>query len=278
MSYNSTTPTFWLPQWILSDPPQMSDFNNAFSEIDDFAGGVTPPSNPNLLINSWFKYAVNQRGNTSFSSANSYTVDRWMLESGTAAYTQGTGMTLTNARITQYLEGLNGLIGEEFTLSAKLGGQIISVSGTLYSQGQITGNGLTISNTETGYITASVYGSGLLEWVKLEIGSKATQYSPLPIAAEYSRCMRYYQKLQVRQGAYVYASNAALYRITFTPMRVTPTPSGVVNICNNNGGSVVDTTTPTGYGGIDWYEMRYVVSFDTYLSIDNLALDAEIYE
>ena len=37
MSYNSTTPNFGLPQWILSDPPQMTDFNTAFSSIDSEA-------------------------------------------------------------------------------------------------------------------------------------------------------------------------------------------------------------------------------------------------
>ena len=37
MSYNSTTPNFGLPQWILSDPPQMTDFNTAFSNIDSEA-------------------------------------------------------------------------------------------------------------------------------------------------------------------------------------------------------------------------------------------------
>lgn len=37
MSYNSQTPNLGLPQWILSDPPQMSDFNGAFSKVDEFA-------------------------------------------------------------------------------------------------------------------------------------------------------------------------------------------------------------------------------------------------
>ena len=44
MSYNSQTPNLGLPQWILSDPPQMSDFNAAFSDIDNFAGRTTPVS------------------------------------------------------------------------------------------------------------------------------------------------------------------------------------------------------------------------------------------
>lgn len=38
MSYNSSTPNLHLPQWILSDPPQMSDFNDAFNSIDDAYG------------------------------------------------------------------------------------------------------------------------------------------------------------------------------------------------------------------------------------------------
>lgn len=40
MSYNSQTPNLGLPQWILSNPPQMSDFNTAFSLVDNFAGEV----------------------------------------------------------------------------------------------------------------------------------------------------------------------------------------------------------------------------------------------
>ncbi|WP_412648774.1 hypothetical protein [Hydrogeniiclostridium mannosilyticum] len=38
MSSNSKTPNLSLPQWVLSDPPQMTDFNNAFLSIDNFAG------------------------------------------------------------------------------------------------------------------------------------------------------------------------------------------------------------------------------------------------
>lgn len=44
MSYTSQTPNLGLPQWILSEPPQMSDFNGAFSSIDQFAGQKGNPS------------------------------------------------------------------------------------------------------------------------------------------------------------------------------------------------------------------------------------------
>ena len=36
MSYQSTTPNLGLPQWVLSDGPQMSDFNGAFQDIGQF--------------------------------------------------------------------------------------------------------------------------------------------------------------------------------------------------------------------------------------------------
>lgn len=44
MSYASQTPNLGLPQWILSEPPQMTDFNTAFSNIDQFAGQKGQPN------------------------------------------------------------------------------------------------------------------------------------------------------------------------------------------------------------------------------------------
>ncbi len=41
MSYQSTTPNFDLPQWVYTDPPQMNDFNTAFSKIDGKAAPIT---------------------------------------------------------------------------------------------------------------------------------------------------------------------------------------------------------------------------------------------
>lgn len=38
MSYHATTANLELPQWILSDAPQMADWNAALAKIDTFAG------------------------------------------------------------------------------------------------------------------------------------------------------------------------------------------------------------------------------------------------
>lgn len=45
MSYQSTTPKFDLPQWVYTDPPQMNDFNTAFSNIDSKAQPQTAARN-----------------------------------------------------------------------------------------------------------------------------------------------------------------------------------------------------------------------------------------
>lgn len=52
MSYNSTTPHLQLPQWILSDPPQMTDFNIAFGRIDDIADYIYPVGSIYLSTNN----------------------------------------------------------------------------------------------------------------------------------------------------------------------------------------------------------------------------------
>lgn len=52
MSYNSTTPHLQLPQWILSDPPQMADFNIAFGRIDDIADYIYPVGSIYLSTNN----------------------------------------------------------------------------------------------------------------------------------------------------------------------------------------------------------------------------------
>ena len=266
----------------------MRQIGNAVIDAEKFGGNTAEefantisemivPSNPNLLINGWLKYAVNRRGNTTFTQANEYMIDRWMLISGSAAYSEGTGLTLANAKITQYVEGLNELVGSEFTLSAKFNGQIISVSGTLHAQGQITDNGLTIAHTSSGYIAASIYGSGVLEWVKLELGNKATQYSPNTYASELAQCIRYYQELDIRQTAYVFGARA-YYRIHFSEMRAIPIVTGTIEVMDMRGGNLLLTTTPQGGASKNSYEFFYDEPLETYVSCHKLMLDAEIYE
>lgn len=56
-----------------------ASFNNRISEINT---GFSYVSNPNLLDNWYFANPVNQRGQTEYTGAWSYTIDRWQLGDG----------------------------------------------------------------------------------------------------------------------------------------------------------------------------------------------------
>ena len=45
MSYETETPNLGLPQWVYTDKPQMTDFNDAFSKIDTGVGGKLDADN-----------------------------------------------------------------------------------------------------------------------------------------------------------------------------------------------------------------------------------------
>lgn len=59
MSSNSKTPNLDLPQWVLADPPQMTDFNSAFLSIDNFAG-TKGKANGLATLDSSVKIPVSQ--------------------------------------------------------------------------------------------------------------------------------------------------------------------------------------------------------------------------
>ena len=252
MSYNSTTPNFDLPQWILSDPPLMTDFNTAFSNIDSkatpksesistgtlpqwdgekLANGVAVSSvvSPNLLMNPGFW--INQRGGSSYSTANQYTVDRWMLLSGSVSNAgSDNGITLSSASVCQFIEGMSFLSGATLTLSASINGATQKISGVL-STSAVSGNGLSFVWTSTGYIKVTITGSGVLRWAKLELGSSATPYCPPDPAAELLKCQRYYYRIAQGNGTAFHAAvggaqgiGANIYFPIFLPvsMRVTP--------------------------------------------------------
>lgn len=244
MSYEATTPNLNLPQWILSDPPQMNDFNAAFQSIDQFAGTtntaitqIKNPYNPNLLINGNLVNAINQRSQTSFSAANQYTVDRWMLESGSAAYSAGTGLTLSNATVCQFVEGLSAFQGQVFTLSASIGDTVQTITGTLGSAA-VTQGALSFVYTSTGWCKVSVSGSGTLQWIKLELGSYATPLYPKLPGEELPLCQRYYASLPqdlnipVGQGRTGASRNPWFYFYFPVVMRANPTV--VVYSANGN--------------------------------------------
>lgn len=106
MSYNSTTANLGLPQWILSDPPQMSDFNTAFSKIDEFAGpDGTSGGVARLGSNGAIPPSQGGTGETSLQNAISAMIESITpvsvtdFETGVSAASTGGGLGSTKVQV-----------------------------------------------------------------------------------------------------------------------------------------------------------------------------------
>lgn len=174
----------------------------------------------NYLDNSYFKNAVNQRGQSSYANAG-YTIDRWKLISGSVSI--GTNGLTLNGEIIQILENQ---LDQPVTCSALLadGSMIVPT----YDD-----------STKTFALTAT--GETIVA-VKLELGSEQTLahqengvwvLNEIPdYRAELTKCMAYFQRI----GAFnvwkfyncvVRATGSSgiicLMAIPIVPMRKTPT-------------------------------------------------------
>ncbi len=152
----------------------------------------------NILDNSNFANAVNQRGASGTISTPGYFLDRWKLTAGTVTLTTA-GMIL-NGTIVQILASA---IGASFTASSNAGAASYNDTARTFT---LTATGQTIT------------------WTKLEKGSMATPYVPKGYGAEMIECMRYYQKHDI--GVYAWPRNAAESNIVYKfpiAMRINPT-------------------------------------------------------
>lgn len=215
-------------------------------------------SNPNLLINPDF--TINQRGQSSYTGTNIYTLDRWQIVGGTVEkITNGIKHTSTDTwqGIRQIIENPSKLAGKTLTISAK--GKVSSGTFRLYLYSQKTGQSrVTVASNWTdsttdkiisasGTIPSDITDSDTIyvmmynsvantsfwcEWAKLEIGELATEFVPPLIAEELPKCQRYYQKYNYSSYASIgigiaYNSTTKL-EMPFSyrqEMRTTPTAS-----------------------------------------------------
>ncbi len=191
-------------------------------------------SNPNLLINGDFK--INQRGVLSVTGTQKYVCDRWKTSaiSSNATYNSSTGKwtfalvgnSTTGARtpIEQVIEDVESLRGKTVTLSIDVtefseevpNSVTLAIYDGVTTSTPITGAGRfsvtrTIRNNATSIIVriagtneATNY-SVTPNYIKLEIGSVATTYSPRLCAEELTMCQRYYQK---RTSGFAFSASA----------------------------------------------------------------------
>ena len=187
---------------------------------------ISQLSNPNLLLNSNFE--LNTRGLESYDTANDYTVDRWLNRENSLEVIPQTngGVKLIRTEnavssvpmISQSIKGFKDLLGKTVTLSMKVD---IDLTNGGYWFGLFGGNEERYASTEYGGSGGHINGTGiksftfklpstvsysnlnavirlnqtnatgefiLVDWIKLEVGTLPTAYSPNPIELEEYLC------------------------------------------------------------------------------------------
>ena len=211
----------------LSNTPGTSDTDGY---TQNAVNGIV--QNPNLLINP--NFAINQRGQTSYTGAV-YGVDRWKgYQLNAMVCTPNTnGVTLTAPESSTGTGAIYRQIIEPEQV-ARLAGKTITFSFMATNRGSANiymrcltpaavGDTPNIASGETKIVTKTITlaaditelqlvfrkNRGTLDvdinWVKLEIGSVATEFSPPSIAEEMPKCQRYYQ---IRSNSYTIEANA----------------------------------------------------------------------
>ena len=181
-------------------------------------------SNNNLLINGDFQ--VNQRGQETYTKPSTsglfYTFDRWCVYSQTA-YNSSITKIENGIRISNEVSGMNFfqivemdwnlLLNKSVTLSAKINGEVSSITAQLpsiipteqntnFKTLQKNGYAIRIEirrSNNISYLCAGLYCGGCIldiEYLKLEFGDKATPFNHKTYAEELASCQRYYQSVE----------------------------------------------------------------------------------
>lgn len=230
-------------------------------------------SNPNILINTDFRNPINQRGKTEYTlSGNSvYCIDRWncsntfaivkILEKGLKVSKQAGH---THAGICQYIELKPG----EYTFTAKIN-EVNCPHLHMYMYDFDNNYGILDREIDT---SAGIYNFNVnvtktskkvnimvylqeaeastndyyfvVEWMKLEVGSIPTQFTPPNQAEELEKCRYYYQEFA---GTYLFNSGGKTsgkyvsHMLYCNKMRILPTVSYKGTLNNTASIYVADT-------------------------------------
>ena len=258
---------------LTGQPVQVDQLEHTAQQIDDaiaraLPGGAIDISlakkvNPNLLDNPWF--TVNQRGQTTYSTANAYTVDRWKFDDPYMTLDVNDDGTITLAEtvdgdrdISQYFEDdiLASLLNKTLTASILFqDGQLFSITFNVPSTVLTTWFNLDIPSKKMRIFMSPAYekmrfsirlygiGSHAIKAVKLEVGSISTLASDtLPnYQQELAKCQRYFVRYLNNASTSANIGSGIAYDDTvFTcvlplsvPMRAIPTFSMYgVNVSN----------------------------------------------
>ncbi len=201
----------------LVDTIETYQMTNVGDHID---GTDVYQSNRNLLDNAYFVgggsqlgdgvFPINQRGQSSYG-ASMYGIDRWRTWGNMTVALTAAGLSLTSteaAGLFQYPEQnrIMAMMGETVTFSVKVGGQVYSNTGTIYSGAWLA---VQVPSGEAIFVVPQSYPSELIsvsyrfsgavstpvvvQAMKLELGTVSTLANDPPpdFGEELRKCQRY---------------------------------------------------------------------------------------
>ena len=277
--------------------------------------GPTVGSNPNLLINGDFR--INQRGQESYTGAG-YTVDRWRnvgfanlvitpINTGISlvdTVDTGTGYALSyKFEDKDYLKLQGKTVTMSFKVSKNTGAPIyirLMANGTnVGGTGNTTNTGIfsttiTLPTSLTALEFQIRKSSGELnceiEYVKLEIGSMATAFSPRPYAEELAMCQRYYQDCRINIAVLANTATNLYPNIPLIQsLRTNPTITSTTmpSLRGNGSGSGVFTISSITFNSLKDNSLQLLCKLDNSTPVQsnyvyqlvngNITVDAEIY-
>jgi hypothetical protein len=92
-----------------------------------------------------------------------------------------------------------------------------------------------LTETESVFPQIGIPNGSILNWVKLELGSTATAFSPRPYAEELAMCQRYFQPVKVEhiRADWITKDSVEFMAPLSCPMRLyNPTLYGEIKLCN----------------------------------------------
>lgn len=263
------------------------------SQLASYLG--TKFSNPNLLINPDFR--INQRGETSYTSAvaqtikNVYSVDRWCLYGHSLTVNSDKSVTITpttysDGALIQNLETpVDGNITVQVYAVGVSGTATVSVRLFDDSSNAEIGtlkNGLntfTFSKGIKKLIIRVKSGTLTLKYAKVEQGKVATSFIAPNIAEELTKCYRFYQRMKPHYSGYV-----AKFQTTFfpIPIKAQTRTTGTIKVSDQqNSYNITGVSTMWSVGSDDYNKCPYVgftTDSDGYARLNCIVeIDAEIY-
>lgn len=262
--------------------------NNIVKQMSSTANAQV--GNPNLLYNG--SLSVNQRGQTSYLQSWGYSIDGWVLIGDFNYSTKTLTFDASNNRARFGLDAISymrhAIVDVDssdfgrYTLSAKVDGTVYSKSFYLgnssysdaYNMGSFYFTYEKFSGVSTWWFGIGVVpgstspGSVTIEWVKLEKGAQATNYTPKSYLDELTACQRYFVKIttwQMLGNGYVdwEGKNAYIQVPTASTMRVDPTCSTISGAfyCGDGTTFSITNVAPSATVQPGWVVLHFTGTF-----------------